>query len=121
MKKEHIFYEFSTKYFKLLNGLRFILCISIIVTTKNFAHNPSFEICMQSFILCDKYYFITNILHMLKFTNVGWKKNLNDFLKSKSNPIYFKKTKIIQNVMSILIYKNQMQKCSICDYNFWGA
>ncbi len=46
---------------------------------------------------------------------------LNDFLKSKSNPIYFKQTKIIQNVMYVLTLKNQMQKCNICDYNFWGV
>jgi hypothetical protein len=46
---------------------------------------------------------------------------LIDFLKSKSNPIYFKQTKIIQDVMCILIKKNQMQKCNICDYNFWGV
>ncbi len=37
---------------------------------KNSTHNLSFELCMQFFILYDKYYFVTNILHMLKFTNV---------------------------------------------------
>jgi hypothetical protein len=41
--------------------------------------------------------------------------------KSKYNLIYFRQTKIIQNVMFILTLKNQMHKCSICDYNFWGA
>jgi hypothetical protein len=46
---------------------------------------------------------------------------LNDFIKFKSNPIYFKQIKIIQNVMSILTLKNQMHKCNIYDYNFWGA
>ncbi len=45
---------------------------------------------------------------------------LNDCLKSKSNPIYFKQIKIIQNVMSMFTLKNQMQKCSICDYNVGG-
>jgi hypothetical protein len=44
-----------------------------------------------------------------------------DCLQFKSNPIYFKQTKIIQDVMFILTQKNQMQKCSICDYNFWGS
>ncbi len=33
---------------------------------------------------------------MLEFTNVCWNIFLNDYLKSKSNPIYFKQTKIIQ-------------------------
>jgi len=46
---------------------------------------------------------------------------LNDCPKSKSNPIYFKEIKIIQNVMSLLTLKNQMQKCNICDYNFLGG
>jgi uncharacterized membrane protein len=46
---------------------------------------------------------------------------LIDCLKLKSNPIYFKQTKIIQDVMSILIQKNQMQKCNICDYNLGGV
>ncbi len=34
---------------------------------------------------------------------------LIDCLKSKFNPIYFKQTKIIQDVMFILTPKNQMQ------------
>jgi len=52
-------------------------------------------------ILRDEYYFVTNIPHMLKFTNVCGSFFFNDFLKSKSNPIYFKQIQIIQNVMFI--------------------
>ncbi len=33
---------------------------------------------------------------------------LNDCLKSKSNPIYYKQKIIIQNAMSLLTLKNQM-------------
>jgi hypothetical protein len=91
-----------------------------VLTTKNLTHNPSFEVCMQFFKLHDDYYFITNILHMLKFTNVCWSFLLIDYLKSKSNPIYFKQTKIIQDVLFIFTKKHQMQKYNICDYNFWG-
>ncbi len=35
---------------------------------------------------------------------------LIDCLKSKSNPIYFKQTKIIQDVMSILTQKKPIAK-----------
>jgi hypothetical protein len=42
------------------------------ISPKNSAHNFSFEVCMQFFIFYDEYYFITNIFHMLKFTNVCW-------------------------------------------------
>jgi len=73
----------------------------------NSTHNLSFEVCMQFFILHDEYYFVTNILHMLKFTNFCWI-FLIDCFKSKSNPIYFKQTKLIQDVMCILTQKNQM-------------
>ncbi len=58
---------------------------------------------------------------MLKFTNVFRSFFLIDCLKSKSTAIYFKHTKIIQDVMFIFTQKNQMHKCSICDYNFWGV
>jgi hypothetical protein len=84
-------------------------------------HNLSFEVCMQFFILYDEYCFITNILHMLKFTNVYWSLFWIDCLKSKSNPIYFKQKIKIQDVIFILTQKNQMHKCSIRDYNFWGG
>ncbi len=79
------------------------------VSQKNSTHNPSFEICMQFFILHDEYYFIAKIFQTLKFTNVCWILFfLIDFLKFKSNPIYFKQIKIIQDVMSALAQKNQM-------------
>jgi hypothetical protein len=88
---------------------------------KHSTHKPSFAVCMQFFILHDEYYFITNMLHMLKFTNVCWSFYfLVDFLKFKSNRIYFKQTKIIQDVMSIFTQKTKMQKCNICEYNFGG-
>ncbi len=45
---------------------------------------------------------------------------LDDCLKSKSNPIYFKQKIIIQDVIFIFTQKHQMHKCNICDYNFWG-
>ncbi len=55
---------------------------------------------------------------MLKFTNVCWIFLKIDCLKFKSNQIYLKETKIIQDVMAIFTQKNQMQRCNICDYNF---
>ncbi len=45
---------------------------------------------------------------MLKFTNVCWSLFCNCFLKSKSNPIYFKIKIKIQDVIFILTQKNQM-------------
>jgi hypothetical protein len=44
---------------------------------------------------------------MLKFTNVCWNFLLIDYLKSKSNPIYLKQTKIIQDVLSIVTKKTK--------------
>jgi len=41
-------------------------------TPKNSIHNPSFEIYIQNFKLCDKYYFVTNILHTFKIFNFYW-------------------------------------------------
>jgi hypothetical protein len=37
---------------------------------ENSIHNPSFEVYIQIFKLCDEYYFVTNILHTFKFFNV---------------------------------------------------
>jgi hypothetical protein len=91
------------------------------IPQKNSTHNLSSEVCMQFFILHDKYYFVTNILHMLNFNNVCWSFLKFEYLKSKYNPIYFKQTKIIQDVIFILTQKNQMQKCNICDYYFLGV
>jgi len=39
---------------------------------KNSIGNPSFEVYIQIFKLCDKYYLVANIFHMLKFFNVCW-------------------------------------------------
>jgi len=39
---------------------------------KNAIHNPSFEVYIQIFKLCNEYYFVTNIFHKLKFVNVCW-------------------------------------------------
>ncbi len=37
---------------------------------KNAIHNYSFEIYIQVFKLCDKYYFVATIFHTFKFFNV---------------------------------------------------
>jgi hypothetical protein len=42
------------------------------ISPKKSTCNPNFEVCMQFFIFHDEYYFVTNILHMLKFINVCW-------------------------------------------------
>jgi hypothetical protein len=39
---------------------------------QNSIHNLSFEVYLQLFILCDVYFFDTNIFHMLKFVNIFW-------------------------------------------------
>jgi hypothetical protein len=45
---------------------------------------------------------------------------LNDFLKSKFNPIYFKQIKIIQNVMFILIIKTKCTNAGFVTIIFGG-
>jgi hypothetical protein len=35
-------------------------------------HTFSYEVYLQIFILCDMYFFNTNIFHMFKFVNVYW-------------------------------------------------
>jgi hypothetical protein len=42
------------------------------ISPKNSTHNPSFEVYIQIFKLCDGYYFVTNIFHTFKFFNVCW-------------------------------------------------
>jgi len=39
---------------------------------ENSIHNRSFEVYIQIFKPCDKYYFVTNIFHKFKFVNVYW-------------------------------------------------
>ncbi len=58
--------------------------------------------------VCNFSYFMTSIISW-QIYYICWNSPmfvgaffLNNFLKSKSNPIYFKQTKIIQNVMFIL-------------------
>jgi hypothetical protein len=62
-------------------------------STKNSTHNPNFE------VLCNFSYFVMNII-LSQIYFICWSSPmfvgvffLNDFLKSKSNPIYFKQTK----------------------------
>jgi hypothetical protein len=90
------------------------------ISQKNSTHNPNFEICMQFFKLCDEYYFITNIFHICwnssMFVGVFF---LIDCLMFKSNPTYFKQTKIIQDVMFILFKKNQMQNAVLVLVYLW--
>ncbi len=75
-KKSHFLNGFSTNSSKLLNGLTFNACILKSFTTKhspkNSTHTPVFQIYMQIFKLCDKYYFVTNIFHMFTFFNIFW-------------------------------------------------
>ncbi len=40
------------------------------ISPKNSIQNTSFEVYIQIFKLCDKYYFVTNILHTFKVFNV---------------------------------------------------
>jgi hypothetical protein len=87
---------------------------------KSSTDNPNFEIYIQFFIARDEYYFVTNVFHMLKFTNVYWSFLKNDCLKSKFNPIYFKPTKIIQNVMSILTSKTKYRNAIFLTTIFGG-
>jgi hypothetical protein len=37
---------------------------------QNSTHNLSFEVYLQFFILCDMYFFDTNIFHMFKFVDI---------------------------------------------------
>ncbi len=72
---------------------------------------------MQFFIPCDKYYFVTNIFHMLKFTNVCWSffnliflsLSLIQYTTNKINPIcdvyiYTKNTKCKNAIFVIIIF-----------------
>ncbi len=76
--------------------------------TKNSTHNLSFEIYKKIFKLFDEYYFVTNTFHMFKIFNVCWILEKIDLF----NQIYSKKTKIIQDVMSIC-YPKINKKLSI--------
>jgi len=125
-KKNTYFYKFSTKKLKLPNGLRFNWNISIIVTQKkNHQKIPPTSLVLK--YVCNYSYSMTNIISSQIYF-ICWSSPmfvgfffLNDCFKPKSNPINFKQTKIIQNVISILKLKNQMQKWSICNYIFWGV
>jgi len=80
-KKTHFLNGFSTKICKILNVLNLINVRQYHSPPKdslqNSTHNLSFEIYLQIFILCDMYFFNTNILHMFKFVNVCWSFFLN--------------------------------------------
>jgi hypothetical protein len=77
---------------------------------------------MRFFIFHDEYYFITNIFHTLKFTDVCCSVFLIDFFNFKSNPIYFKQTKIIQDACDVYTYTKET-KCKNVVFVitiFWG-
>jgi hypothetical protein len=105
---------------KFLNFLRFNWYLSKSYTIKNSpkdsTHNSSFEIYIKILKFCDRYYFVTNILHTFKFFNICW-----IFQNNWLNEIYFKQVKIIQDVMSIHYQKKLVAKKFTCDYNFKGV
>ncbi len=73
-KKKHFLIGFSTKNCKLLNVLHLVNVHQYHSPPKtslqNSTHNLSFEVYLQFFILCDMYFFDTNIPYTFKFANV---------------------------------------------------
>ncbi len=57
---------------------------------------------------------------MLKFTNVCWSFFLVDCLKFKSNQIYLKQTKIIQDVMAVFTEKTKCRNAIFVTTIFEG-
>jgi hypothetical protein len=83
--------EISSKNFKFLDVPRFNSCISISYIikkiTKKFHYNLSFEVYKIFFKLCDKYYFLTNILHTFRFFHyfLDYVLNYSSILKTSKN------------------------------------
>jgi hypothetical protein len=80
-KKTHFLNGLLTKNYKLLNVLNLPYVHQYHSPPKNSlrnsTHNLSFEIYLQFFILCDMYFFDTNIFHTFKFVDVCWNFFLN--------------------------------------------
>jgi hypothetical protein len=75
-KTTHFLNEISSKNFKYLNGPRFKIYINIIQHKKIHPRIPFTTIVLKYicnfFKFCDKYYFVTNILHTFKIFIVCW-------------------------------------------------
>jgi hypothetical protein len=92
------------------------------ISPKNSTHNFSFEVCMQFFILYDEYYFITNIFHMLKFTNVCWNFFKKLIVLSLNLIQYTSNKQKLSKMWCLYLYKKTRCKNAIFVITiFWGA
>ncbi len=91
--KKHTFLnEISSKNLNFLNGPRFNSCISISYTKKIHQRIPLATLVLKYirkfFKLCDRYYFVTNILHIFKFFIICWISKIFFNIMFKFNRIY---------------------------------